>query len=172
MEERAEGAARPGSPEALEALYVAAYPGLVRLLTAMCGSRPDAEELAQEAFARLVPRWSRVSRYDLPEAWVRQVAVRALLSRSRRSRVARDAQRLLADDTAVPPPNGDRLDVEATMRTLPVPHRTVLVLHHGLGLPLEQVARELGVPLGTVKSRLSRARAAFVADFDREPVSD
>lgn len=160
------------SEPSLDDFYAAAYPGLVRLLTAMSGSRPDAEELAQEAFVRLVPRWSRVSRYELPEAWVRQVAVRALVSRRRRAKVALAAQRLLADDASAPAPTGDRLDVEATMRSLPLAHRTVLVLHHGLGLPLEQIARELGVPLGTVKSRLSRARAAFVADYEREPVRD
>jgi RNA polymerase sigma-70 factor (ECF subfamily) len=46
---------------------------------------------------------------------------------------------------------------------LSLQHRQVLVLHHGLGLPVEEVARELGVPPGTVKSRLSRARAAAAA---------
>ena len=156
----------------LEAFYASAYPGLVRLLTAMSGSRSDAEELAQEAFAALLSRWPRVSRYDSPEAWLRQVAVRSLVSRQRRSRVAQAAQRFLRSDTSVPPPSGDRLDVEASMRALPVPHRTVLVMHHGLGLPLQQIARELDLPLGTVKSRLSRARAAFVADYEKESVRD
>jgi len=156
----------------LEAFYASAYPGLVRLLTAMSGSRADAEELAQEAFAALLPRWPRVSRYDSPEAWLRQVAVRSLVSRQRRSRVAQAAQRFLRPDTSVAPPSGDRLDVEASMRALPVPHRTVLVMHHGLGLPLQQIARELDLPLGTVKSRLSRARAAFVADYEKESVRD
>lgn len=142
------------------------------MLTALSGSRADAEELAQEAFARLVPRWTAVSTYDVPEAWVRQVAVRALVSRRRRAGVARAAQRLLADRTSAPAPTGDRVDVEAVMRGLPLQQRTVLVLHHGLGLPLDEIAVELGVPVGTVKSRLSRARAAFAADYTRERVRD
>lgn len=158
--------------QSLEDFYAASYPRLVELLTAMSGSRADAEELAQEAFARLVPRWAKVSRYDAPEAWVRQVAVRALVSRRRRAGVARAAQALLADRSSSPAPTGDRVDVEAVMRGLPLQQRTVLLLHHGLGLPLDEIAAELGVPVGTVKSRLSRARAAFAANYTREPVRD
>jgi RNA polymerase sigma-70 factor (ECF subfamily) len=159
----------PGD-SSLEALYAAAYPRLVRMLTAMSGSRADAEELVQEAFASLVPKWGRVSRYDQPEAWVRQVAVRSLISRRRRLKVALRARNALAQDATSPGPSGDRLDVDAAMHRLPVDHRAVLVLHHGLGLPLDEIARELGIPVGTVKSRLSRARAAFAAAYGEEAV--
>jgi len=79
---------------------------------------------------------------------------------------------LLADRSDSPAPTGDRVDVEAVMRGLSLQQRTVLVLHHGLGLPLDEVAAELGVSVGTVKSRLSRARAAFAADYTRESVRD
>jgi RNA polymerase sigma-70 factor (ECF subfamily) len=154
----------------LEALYAAAYPRLVRVLTAMSGSRADAEELVQEAFVSLLPRWGRVSRYDQPEAWVRQAAVRSLISRRRRLKVAVGARSALAREATSPEPSADGLDVDAAMHRLPVDHRAVLVLHHGLGLPLDEVARELGIPVGTVKSRLSRARAAFAAAYGEEAV--
>lgn len=136
----------------------------------MTGSRADAEEVVQEAFAKLVPRWERVSRYDQPEAWVRQAAVRSLISRRRRLKVALGARSALAGEATSPEPSVVRLDVDAAMQRLPLAHRAVLVLHHGLGLPLEEVAREVGVPVGTVKSRLSRARAAFVAAYGEEAV--
>jgi RNA polymerase sigma-70 factor (ECF subfamily) len=49
----------------------------------------------------------------------------------------------------------------------------VIVLHHLVGLPVEEVARELRVPAGTVKSRLARGRGALahVLDIDRREVS-
>jgi RNA polymerase sigma-70 factor (ECF subfamily) len=136
----------------------------------MAGGAEDAESAAQDAFVALIPRWSRVSRYDDPEAWVRQVAVRKLVSRQRRAAVAtRALLRLLGSQEApAPAPAPDRLDVESALRRLPVDHRVALVLHHALQMPVEQVARVVGVPAGTVKSRLSRARAAFAQASSHE----
>jgi RNA polymerase sigma-70 factor (ECF subfamily) len=53
------------------------------------------------------------------------------------------------------------VDVSRALATLPLSQREVVVLHHLLDLPVEQVAAELGVPIGTVKSRLARARSAL-----------
>lgn len=140
--------------------YEAAYPRLVGLLTLASGSRADAEELVQEAFARLIPRWDTVREYDNPEAWVRTVAFRLASSRWRRAGIAARALVRLGPPPVVAEPGTARLDAERLLAGLPPKHREVLVLHHALGLPVEQVARELGVPVGTVKSRLSRARDA------------
>lgn len=71
----------------LRALYLAAYPRLVATVqVATASGRPDAEEAVQEAFARLVPRWSRVRGYDDPEAWLRRVAVNVAANRRRKMR--------------------------------------------------------------------------------------
>jgi RNA polymerase sigma-70 factor (ECF subfamily) len=138
---------------------------VLRVVAAMSDGVEDAESCVQDAFVRLIPRWERVRRYDDPEAWVRQVAVRQLLSRHRRRQVALRALPRLSRREEAPEPDATRIDVDAAMRTLPMPHRAVLVLHHGLGLPLDEVAALLGVPVGTVKSRLSRARAGFTASY-------
>jgi RNA polymerase sigma-70 factor (ECF subfamily) len=156
-------AAVAAAERSIAEFYEGAYPRLVGLLTLASGSRAEAEEVVQEAFLRLIPRWTRVSRYEDPEAWVRTVAFR--LSRSR-WRNARNAARLLArlgPPADVAEPGADRVDAERVLATLPRKHREVLVLHHALGLPVEQVAAELGVPVGTVKSRLARARTAAAA---------
>jgi DNA-directed RNA polymerase specialized sigma24 family protein len=158
---------RVNAADGLDQFYVAAYPRLVGLLSAMADGE-DAEAAVQDAFVALVPRWTRVSRYEDPEAWVRQVAVRRLVSRHRRARVACKALPLLAGERARPGPNGDRVDVQAALSRLPVDHRAVLVLHHALQMPVEQVALLLGVPTGTVKSRLSRARAGFAQHYGQE----
>lgn len=146
-----------------EALYAAAYVRLVRVLTLACGSQADAEEVVQEAFVRLLPRWSRVRGYADPEAWVRGTAFRLLSNRRRGRRAAeRTLTRYVAGDHHAGPADADRVDVSRALATLPAQQRTVVVLHHLLGLPVEQIAAELDVPVGTVKSRLSRGRAALM----------
>lgn len=152
-------------------LYAAACPRLVGLLTVIGGSRADAEEVAQEAFVRLLERWPKVRAYDDPEAWVRTVAVRMLISRLRRRSTAAVGLRRLAARTqpACPPVDSDR-DLAAALATLPVGHRAVVLLHHMYDLPVDEVAARLRIPVGTVKSRLSRARAVLapiLEDNDR-----
>lgn len=151
-----------GVDDDFEALYAAAYVRLVRVLTVASGSQPDAEEVVQEAFVRLLPRWSKVRGYADPEAWVRSVAFRLLSNRRRGRRAAdRTLSRYGQPDQEVRPPDGDRVDVTRALSTLPAQQRHVVVLHHLLGLPVEQIASELALPVGTVKSRLSRGRAAL-----------
>lgn len=161
-------AVKASAPAGLDDFYAAVYPRLVGLLSAMAAGAEDAESAAQDAFVALIPRWKRISRYDDPEAWVRQVAVRKLVSRQRRSAVAAKALPRLLGSQEAPAPAPERLDVEAVLRRLPVEHRAVLVLHHALQMPVEQVAAVVGAPVGTVKSRLSRARAAFAQTYTQE----
>ena len=144
----------------LAEFYAATYPRLVGALTLVTANRADAEEVVQEAFVRLVPRWEKVCRYDDPEQWVRGVAWRLATSRWRKATSGARALRRHGPPPDVDPPSTDRLDLADLLAGLSVEHRQVLVLHHGLGLPVEAVAAELGVAVGTVKSRLSRARAA------------
>lgn len=144
-------------------LYEAAYARLVGVLTLACGTRGEAEEVVQDAFVRLIPRWSSVSRYEDPEAWVRGVAFRLARSRWRRRVVAAKTLPRLHTPEPVEGPNADAVDAVRVLAALPHKHREVLVLHHALGLPVEQVAADLGLPVGTVKSRLARARAAAAA---------
>jgi RNA polymerase sigma-70 factor (ECF subfamily) len=65
-----------------------------------------------------------------------------------------------------PPISVERLALAEALRTLPRNYRQVIVLHHLLELPVEQVARELGIPTGTVKGRLSRGRRALATRLD------
>jgi len=146
----------------VRALYAAAYPRLVGVLALASGDLGAAEEVVQEAFIRLLPRWETVSRYDEPEAWVRKVAFRLLANRQRRARIARRLLPTVVRPQAEPAPTVDRVDVSRALAALPFGQRQVVVLHHLLDLPVEQVAAELGVPVGTVKSRLARARVALM----------
>jgi RNA polymerase sigma-70 factor (ECF subfamily) len=148
-------------------LYAACYDRLVRVLTLVAGDRAEAEDVVQEAFVRLVPRWSKISAYDDPEAWVRAVAFRILSNRFRRARNAVVAARR-SDDMRrargvdhVAETSSDGVDIARALALLPIGQRQVVVMHHLLDLSVEEIASALGVPAGTVKSRLSRARLAL-----------
>ncbi len=70
----------------------------------------------------------------------------------------------------VPGPTGERIDLDRAVAELPQQQRAVIVLQR-LGLDLEAIAHELDVPVGTVKSRLSRARQTL-APLLREDLTD
>jgi len=57
-----------------EEFFAREYPGLLAMLTALTGHRTVAEDLAQEAMVKAHQRWSRISGYDKPAAWLRRVA--------------------------------------------------------------------------------------------------
>jgi RNA polymerase sigma-70 factor, ECF subfamily len=63
------------------------------------------------------------------------------------------------------PPTLDGLAVTQALRALPRDQRAAVVLHHLLDLPVDRVAAELDVPVGTVKSRLARARRTLAASL-------
>jgi RNA polymerase sigma-70 factor (ECF subfamily) len=162
----------PSGLDGLRELYEARAVQLVAILTIAAGNyRAEAEDVVQEAFARLVPRWSVVSRYDDPEAWVRSVAFRLLSNRLRQSRNSAKAILRLGHQRppTLPPPVD--ADIAVALRRLPLPQRQVLVLHHLLDLSIEVVAAELRLPEGTVKSRLARGREAL-APFLMETADD
>lgn len=146
--------------------YLVSRPRLLRQLTVMTGDAEQATDVLQEAYTRAWQRWRRVSRLDNPEAWVRTVAWRVAVSQHRRTLVAADRLRRLfgpAEVVTQPAHRDVVLDIRAALRQLSPEHRRALVLYEMCGLSVPQVAAETGVAEGTVKSRLSRARAALEA---------
>jgi RNA polymerase sigma-70 factor (sigma-E family) len=139
-------------------LYVATGRRLVGLLVSVGASQALAEDLLQDAYAKLVPRWETVRRYDNPEAWVRTVALRLYLSHERRSRLFRRHAPTLQSVETTAEPGPDRVAVERALATLPAQQRIVVVLHYLLDQSVSDIATTLKISSGTVKSRLSRAR--------------
>ena len=155
--------------EAFDAFYTSEAPRLVRQLHAMTGDMSEAQDCVQEAFARAWQRWSTVSAYDAPAAWVRQVAWRLAVSRFRRLRVGIGLLRLHGPPDDVPALTPDRVALVAALQQLPEPQRRAIVLHHLAGLSIEEISSEVGAPTGTVKARLSRGRAALASLLADEP---
>lgn len=149
--------------ETFDAFYRASFGRLVGQIYAMCGNLSEANDCVQEAFIRA---WDKRRTLDLeqsPEAWVRTVAYRLAVSRWRKARRA-----LLPPDRAAssgPPPEPDvtRVALARALRAIPAEQRRVIVLHHLCDLPVAEVAREVGAPVGTIKARLSRGRRALAA---------
>ena len=94
-------------------------------------------------------------------AWIRVVARNVALGRLRRRTSERKARARLAARAVAPEPDGDTaaaLDVHAALATLSRRQREVVVMHYFLDQSVDTIATELGVPVGTVKAALHRAR--------------
>jgi RNA polymerase sigma-70 factor, ECF subfamily len=138
----------------------------------MIGHLGDAEDAVQEAYARAWQRWNRVGTYADPEGWVRTVAYRIAVSswRKARNRLLAHGRHGPADD--VPALGPEHLDLVDALRTLTPDQRRAVVLHHLVGLTVEEVAAEVGAATGTVKSRLTRGRRALADRLHDEPFTD
>jgi RNA polymerase sigma-70 factor (ECF subfamily) len=159
----------PGSASGFDVFYAQCAPMLVRQLHAMTGDLAEAQDCVQEGFARAWQRWDRISRYEAPEAWVRQVAWRLAVSRFRRARTGLRATLRHGPPPDAPPMSPDRVALVAALASLPPAQRRAVVLHHVVGLSVQEVADETGAPTGTVKARLSRGRAALAAALADDP---
>ena len=119
---------------------------------------------------RLMGRWQQVSGYDDPEAWVRKAALGYASNRRRKALNGLKAAFRHGPASDAAAPSGDVVDLRRALAALPRAQREAVVLQ-GLGMDVASIARHLDVPEGTVKSRLSRARAALVPML-REDVTD
>ena len=156
--------------QALRELYAASYARLVGTVGAVVRDRDLAEEAVQDAFVRLMGRWQQVSGYDDPEAWVRKAALGYASNRRRKALNGLKAAFRHGPASDAAAPSGDVVDLRRALAALPRAQREAVVLQ-GLGMDVASIARHLDVPEGTVKSRLSRARAALVPML-REDVTD
>jgi RNA polymerase sigma-70 factor (ECF subfamily) len=130
----------------------------------------DATQQALLAIWRDLPQLRDPANFD---AWSYRLLVRACYAEGRRTHHWAPNLRVLpiVDEPADPDAStriADRDQLERGFRRLSIDHRAVVVLHHYLDLPLETIAETLGVPIGTVRSRLHYAirglRAALEAD--------
>jgi len=156
--------------EEFDDFYTASFTRLVGQVYAMIGDRDEAQDCVQEAFVRAWSHRRTLDRAQSPEAWVRTTAYRLAVSRWRRTMRGRRApDRALQDVRPTAGLDPDRVALVAALRELPEPQRRALVLHHLCDLPVADVAAETGVPIGTVKARLSRGRTALATLIDDRP---
>ena len=166
------GRAQHGDEEAFASLAVAAGDRLHAVAFRILRDTDLAEDASQQALLTIwrdLPQLRDPARFD---AWSYRLLVRACYAEGRRTRRWAPNVRLLpADEPEVSEGLSsvvDRDQLERAFRRLSMNHRTVVVLHHYLDLPLDRVADIVGAPLGTVGSRLHYAtrqlRTALIAD--------
>ena len=145
-----------------DTFYAATRGRLLHQLTLMTLDREQAADALQEAYIKAWQRWDRIGDYEDAESWVRLVAYRHCVSHWRRLTTARRSAREIAMPESSPAPaTAEIVAVRQALAQLSTDHRAVLVLHEMCDLTIEQIAGQLRVPSGTVKTRLMRARAAL-----------
>jgi RNA polymerase sigma-70 factor, ECF subfamily len=157
--------------EDFDAFYHATNRRLLHQMYAMTGNLEDARDCVQEAYARAWQHWKTVHEAADPAAWVRTVAWRIAASRWRKTKNGFRALSRHGRPDHAEPPSPDHVALVTALREIPDEQRRAIVLHHLVGMSVDEVARETGAPSGTVKARLSRGRAAL-AQLLKEEVAD
>lgn len=143
----------------LDVLYSRSYRRLVVQMYSICGDLADAEDAVQEAFITAIRKRRVLRSAQNPEAWIRTVALHRLHRGWRHAAVVRRHQaagRSLEPTVEVGP---EHVALVTALSHLDARQREVVVLHHLADLSVAEIADDLGVPVGTVKSRLARGRA-------------
>jgi RNA polymerase sigma-70 factor (ECF subfamily) len=161
-------AATAGDRDAFRMLVEPVVPGSLSLARIVTGSASDAADAVQEA---LLSAWRGLPGLRDPDAfpaWFRQHVVRAAM------RSTKGRHRIVELDVELPDAP-DALDRAVAQRTLGrafdrlgADDRLILTLHHYLGLPVAETATHLGIPSGTVKSRVHAAIQRLRAAYDAE----
>jgi RNA polymerase sigma factor (sigma-70 family) len=160
----------PGALD-LSDLFAASYRRLVVQLYALCGDLVEAEDAVQEAFVVAIRKRRQLAEVTNPEAWLRTVAVNRVRSHWRHAEVVRRFMPAVPGPQAPVEVGPDHVALVRALGQLDDGLRRVVVLHHLADLGTAEIAAELGIPEGTVKSRLSRARSrlAGLLDVQEEP---
>jgi len=164
--------AQHGDEEAFASLAVAAGDRLHAVAHRILRDIELAEDATQQALLAIwrdLPQLRDPARFD---AWSYRLLVRACYAEGRRHRQWTPNMRLLSSDEPMQADGAssvvDRDQLERGFRRLSIDHRAVVVLHHYLDMPLDQVAETLGVPAGTVRSRLHHAMRGLRAALDAD----
>lgn len=160
---------RVSAPD-FDAWVAARGPALLRLAYTLTGNRADAEDVVQEALSRALPRWSRISTVEDPDAYVRRMVVNAHTSWWRRFRRRESPSSVLPSGVVAGP--SDAFDEHRRLwlacQALPEVQRTAVVLRYYEQLEYAEIAALTGVREGSVRSRVSRGLAALRASFPLE----
>jgi RNA polymerase sigma-70 factor (ECF subfamily) len=152
----------------LAEVFTLSYRRLAMQLYGVVGNLAEAEDLVQEAFVRAAAAGARFHRVDNPEAWLRRTAINLHRKRWRKLRNYHRIRPRLEIPPADLPGLDEHLAVIEALRRLPEAQREAVALHHLADLPVMEIADLLGVPEGTVKSRLMRGREALAALLSEE----
>jgi len=147
--------AQRGSVEDLESLFRAFWPRAFRAAYLVVHDAAAAEDIAQEAFLAAIRSLDRFDRRRPFGPWLHRIVVNRAIDWTRARRLRAEAE-LAAEVAAPEPPEADARDLLEGLAALPPEHRAVIVLRHLLEYTPGEIAELLGLPRGTVNSRIRR----------------
>ena len=155
------------------AALIAHVPRLRSYATALVGNVSTADDLVQDCMERALRRADTLQDPRRMAGWLRSILLNLYLDlmRLQRSRGVGIELAQIDNDLALSSPAADRgatIDFTRALSTLSVEHRQILLLVGLEGLSYREVADELGLPIGTIMSRLARARERLRMALDKE----
>jgi RNA polymerase sigma-70 factor (ECF subfamily) len=155
---------RRGDALALDTLLRRHYVRINSVCRRLTGNEADADDATQEALLAIVrglDRFAGTSRFG---TWAYRVAVNSCLDELRRRNRRPQPTETVEAATLVSAETGvdDRLDIGAALARIPLDYRAAVVLRDLGGLEYAEIAEILEIPIGTVRSRIARGRAALV----------
>jgi RNA polymerase sigma-70 factor (ECF subfamily) len=155
-----------GEREAFEILLRRYRDRTFNLALSLLDSRDDAEDATQEAFTQAFGSIGSFRGQSQFWTWLYRIALNICLHRKRRAKPCESLDDAKGDENDTGASDARdaveaKMMVESTLRTLPETLRVVLILREMHDLSYEEIASVLGIPIGTVRSRLSAARAQF-----------
>ncbi|MFJ7996075.1 sigma-70 family RNA polymerase sigma factor [Streptomyces sp. NPDC096310] len=167
-------AARAGDPDAVDRFVRALRPDVVRYVTCFAADRQLADDLAQDTFLRALAGLHRFEGRSSARTWLLSIARRTVVDSFRyaaaRPRMADVDDWTVWAERAQPkglPGFDDGVALLDLLDMLPAERREAFVLTQLAGLPYEEAAEVGGCPVGTIRSRVSRARATLVELLDQ-----
>jgi RNA polymerase sigma-70 factor (ECF subfamily) len=160
-----------GDHDAYAALVGAASTRLYAMACLILRDADRAEDATQEAFVRAWRELSKLRDADRFDAWLRRLVVNACHDEGRRVKRRAEVSLLGAANRFVVDGSEARAEtdrVERAFRRLPIDQRAVLVMQHYIQLSHTEIAETLGIPIGTVKSRVRYGVAAMRAALEAD----
>jgi RNA polymerase sigma factor (sigma-70 family) len=164
-----------GEPDAFDDLVARWHAPLWLYIRRMSGRDQEAQDILQDVWLRVIRGIARLRDGSRLRGWLFGIARRVLMDRLRRQYAMPPAIEVDIEDLAAESDSPDRdVDLEAldaALETLPLIEREVLTLFYLRDLSLGEIADALEIPVGTVKSRLFRARRITRAAMQKEAES-
>jgi RNA polymerase sigma-70 factor (ECF subfamily) len=153
----------PGSQRSVERLVEEHYTALFRYAYRLSGSEADAEDLTQETFCKAQMKLGQLRQADRAKSWLFSILRNAYLHRVREEKnqptLSFDLIGDIPETLDEPLGDIDREQLQQALNELPEVFRTPILLYYFDDFSYRDIAEEMEVPIGTVMSRLARARA-------------
>ncbi len=157
--------AKAGDRRALETFLATVNPDVLSLCRFL-GQPTDPDDLAQETFERALRSLHRYRGDGSARAWILSICRRVCIDSTRRTIRRRRLDERVSADPAFAEPHHDAVwfEIEELLDVLDDDRREAFVLTQLLGLSYEDAARVAGCPIGTIRSRVARARTQLIGD--------